>query len=225
MEPKPPVTSWVKTGGICGLIGGCMYFLAAFVNMPAVLKYAAAYSFAPLLAIGCAGLFVFFSGADNKPRFRKAWITATAGVLLLLAMMTVQQTIFSDLQQFPKATYGAINPDGEQVGIGLAAVQPILDIACEIFITTALFLFAFSMLRQTWFWKITGATGFVLALLLVLSNFYTFGIPSIETESINWGPFVAIWLLFVFATLLTSRDKPQEFVNETAPEVSRAHYY
>jgi hypothetical protein len=28
---------WIKTGGICGLAGGCLYFAAAFISIPDLL--------------------------------------------------------------------------------------------------------------------------------------------------------------------------------------------
>jgi hypothetical protein len=58
---------WIKTGCICGLAGGLLYFAAAFIPMPDLLVYIAAFAFGPLLAIGCTGLYYFLSANDESP--------------------------------------------------------------------------------------------------------------------------------------------------------------
>lgn len=204
MKPLTPAKSWIRTGGICGLLGGCLYFLAAFVDMPPFFTYVCAFAFAPLLGVGCTGLFYFLAQVDGAPRLRIAWVSAIAGCLLLLAMLTVQQSIFSTLQQFPKRDDGTISTE---FIAGLNSIQLGLDVAWDILISTSLILFCYSMIRQSIFWKITGIIGLVLALLLLFYNLYYFPVPPIESNSIDWGPMVALWLLFVFAMLLTGQAK------------------
>jgi hypothetical protein len=60
-------TLWIKMGCICGLLGGCLYFAAAFISMPDLLVYIAAFVFGPLPAIGCTGLYYFLSANDESP--------------------------------------------------------------------------------------------------------------------------------------------------------------
>lgn len=204
MQPVAPANAWIKTGGICGILGGCLYFLAAFVEMPPMLTYASAFAFAPLLGVGCTGLFYFLAQADGAPRSRIAWVSAIAGCLLLLAMLTVQQSMFSTLQQFPKKADGSLNTE---FIAALNNIQWRLDVAGDIMISISLILFSYSMLLQTIFWKITGLIGLALALLLLFFNLYYFPQPRGEQESIDWGPLVGLWLLFVFTMLLTGKAK------------------
>lgn len=215
MQPLTPVKSWIKTGGICGLLGGCSYFLAAFVEMPHFFTYMFAFAFAPLLGVGCTGLFYFLAQKDGAPRLRIAWVSAIAGCLLLLAMLTVQQSIFSTIQQFPKRGDGSVSTE---FIAGLDSIQLGLDVAWDIMISISLILFCYSMMRQSLFWKITGVIGLILGLLLLFFNLYYFPTPPAEANSIDWGPLVALWLLFVFAMLLTDQAKlkPAEPVQKVA---------
>jgi len=206
MEPKLPLNTWVKTSAICGLTGGCLYLLAAFVDMHPALTYIAAYTFPILLALGCAGLFYYFSGSETSGEFRTSWLSVVAGTLLVIAMMAIQQSIFSELQRFPKANDGSVNLNSEHVSGNL---QSILKLVWVMLISLALIMFSVSMRRQNWSWKITGTIGLILGVLLLFINGYYYIVPPVEPVAIGWGQLVALWLLFVFATLLTSKVKLQ----------------
>ena len=222
MESRIPLNTWVRTGGICGLIGGFMYLLAAFVEMHPVLTYIAAYSFPLLLAIGCTGLFFFFSNGDDQRPFRAAWVSGIAGGLMLIAMLTVQQSIFSDLQKFPLAADGSVSLASQQLTTELVNG---LHLAWVILVSLSMIFFSHSMRRQSWTWKFTGTTGLVLGVLLLLFNLYSLFTTASESITVSWGQLVAIWLMFVFATLLTSKAKlKHESIVEENPAVSRATY-
>jgi hypothetical protein len=196
---------WIKTGGICGLLGGCLYFAAAFIPMPNLLVYIAAFAFGPLLAIGCTGLYYFLSATDESPRLQIAVVSAIAGGITLLLMLTVQQSIFSVLEKTPAASSAEIKSFGERINNGLNSIHFGMDIAWDVFISTATILFSYSMIKKTGMWKIVGFIGLALGLLLLAFNLYHFPKPPESVGSIDWGPFVAVWYLAVFALLLTKK--------------------
>jgi hypothetical protein len=203
---------WIKTGGICGLLGGCLYFAAAFIPMPDLLVYIAAFAFGPLLAIGCTGLYYFLSASDESPRLQIAAVSAIAGGITLLLMLTVQQSIFSVMEKTPATSSAEIKAVGERINNGLNNVQLGMDIAWDVLICTATILFSYSMIKKTGFWKIFGFIGLVLGLLLLGFNLYYFPKPPDSVGSIDWGPFVAIWYLAVSVILLTKKASVAESV-------------
>lgn len=209
MKDQQLVSQWIKTGAICGILGGSFYFTAAFLPMPDMLVYIAAFGFGPLLAIACTGLFYFLSDGDKSPRLQIALVSAIAGCVLLVAMLTVQQSIFVSLKGFSQATDEIGKTARTQLGAGLNSVQLGLDVAWDIFISIAVILFSYSMFKKSLLWKIVGSVGLVLGLLLLFFNLYYFPTPPIDVDSIDWGPFVAIWLLIVFIFLLTVKATPK----------------
>ncbi len=197
---------WIKTGAICGLLSGGLYFTVAFIPMPDMLVYIAAFAFGPLLAIGCTGLYYFLSATDESPRLQIAVVSAIAGGVTLLLMLTVQQSIFSVLEKTPAESSAEIKAVGERINKGLNNVQLGMDVAWDVLIFTATILFGYSMIKRKGFWKIVGFIGLALGLLLLGFNLFYFPIPPADAGSIDWGPFVAIWYMVVSVILLSSRE-------------------
>jgi hypothetical protein len=198
-------TQWIKTGCICGMLGGCLYFVAAFIPMPDLLVYIAAFAFGPLLAIGCTGLYYFLSATDESPRLQIAVVSAIAGGIMLLLMLTVQQSVFSVLEKTPAESTAEIKAVGERINKGLNNIQLGMDIAWDVLICIATILFSYSMVKRKDFWKIIGFIGLALGFLLLGFNLYYFPKPPDSVGSIDWGPFVAIWYLAVSIILLTKK--------------------
>ena len=196
---------WIKTGAICGLLSGGLYFASAFIPMPDKLVYIAAFAFGPLLAIGCTGLYYFLSATDESPRLQIAVVSAIAGGVTLLLMLTVQQSIFSVLEKTPAESSAEIKAVGERINKGLNNVQLGMDVAWDVLICTATILFGYSMIKRKGFWKIVGFIGLALGLLLLGFNLFYFPIPPADAGSIDWGPFVAIWYLALSLILLSRR--------------------
>jgi uncharacterized membrane protein YedE/YeeE len=209
MNRKPNHIQWIKTGAICGLLGAVVYFGAAFAPLPDLLVYIFAFAFGPLLAIGCAGIYYFLSIQDNSPRLQIAVVSAVAGGITLLIMLTVQQSIFGILEENKKT--GLIDQVVQKnINNGLNSIHWGLDIAWDILISVATILFGYSMFKRTGIWKWLGLLGLLLGLLLLSFNLYFFPHPPASFDSIDWGPFVALWYIIVFITLLASKKKIKE---------------
>ena len=205
MNKENQQNAWIKTGSICGLLGGCMYFAAAFLTMPDLLVYIAAFGFGPLLAIGCTGIYYFLSDGDSSPRLQIAVVSAIAGGITLLLMLTVHQSIFSMTEKTPDNSSAEIMAVGKRMNKGLNSIHYGLDIAWDVLISVATILFGYSMTKKTALWKIAGFIGLALGLLLLAFNLYHFPIPPESAGSIDWGPFTAMWYLFIFILLLTRK--------------------
>ncbi len=205
MNKETQLNTWIKTGAICGLLGGCMYFAAAFLTMPDLLVYIAAFGFGPMLAIGCTGIYYFLSAGDSSPRLQIAVVSAIAGGITLLLMLTVQQSIFSMIEKTPEGSSAEIINIGKRINKGLNSIHYGLDIAWDVLISIATILFGYSMIKKTALWKISGIIGLASGLLLLAFNLYHFPTPPESAGSIDWGPFVAIWYLAVFVIMMLTR--------------------
>jgi hypothetical protein len=190
--------SWIRIGGMCGLLGIGAYLAAAFAPLPDTLAYAAAFAFGPLLAIGSAGLYHCLALHRRTPLAQIAAGAAIAGGITVLVMLTTQQAIFALTERaIAGATDTATADVYRKVAEGLNAVHLGIDIAWDVLISVAVVLFGLAMLRHPRF-------GVAIGLLLLGFNLYYFPTPPANASSVDWGPFVALWMLVVFVMLLRS---------------------
>lgn len=187
---------WIRTGATCGLLSVASYLGAAFLPLPDTLAYAAAFAFGPLLAVGCTGLYHCLAESRRTPLLQIAAAAAVAGGVTVLLMLTVQQSIFAARLAADGAAGAA------PLGAGLNAVHLGLDVAWDVLIGLAVVLFGLAMVGHPQFGGVVGATGSALGVLLVVFNLWYFPEPPGSAGSIDWGPFVALWLLGVFGMLL-----------------------
>lgn len=191
---------WSLIGGVCGVCAVLSYIGAAFIPMPDVLTLAAAFAFGPLLAVACVGLHCATPAWAGLPLTQIAAGFGVAAGATVLAMLSVQQAIFAAL-----GAAGA-NEDMKAVSALAHAVHLGLDVAWDVLISTAVLLFSAGMLGLRGITgKLMGSSGLLLASLLLGYNLWYFPQPPIDADSIDWGPFVALWLLLCFAMLATRR--------------------
>ncbi len=196
-------SAWVKTGGVAGLIGGAMYFMAAFVPLPDLATYIAAFGFGPLLAIGAVGVYHCLALERDSISLQIAVASAVIGAAIVLTMLTVQQSIFGVLGDI-KSSAGA-DASGENLKMIAHALNSIhwgMDVAWDILIAIATMLFGVAMLRHPKFGMIFGVSGIISGALVLSFNLYYFPQPPITVDSIDWGPLAALWFLAVFIKLL-----------------------
>lgn len=201
-KPLQQKLSWIRVGGSCGLAGIALYLAAAFAPLPDMLGYAAAFGFGPLLAVSAIGLYHCLALRRDGPLVQIATLLAIAGGITVLIMLTTQQAIFSLMQ---KAVVQAGEPSAQEVykkiSTSLNAVHLGLDVAWDVLIAAAVILFGLSMLKHPAFGMIVGGLGILLGSLLLVFNLHYFPTPPASAESIDWGPFVALWFVVVFVML------------------------
>ena len=193
--------SWIKTGAVCGLLSMVVYFAAAFAPLPPLATYVAAFAFGPMLAIGCAGLFYFLINDDSSPRVMIATVSGVAASIMLLLMLTVQQSSFATMEKHTGTGNEDIKAGYKYITDGLNSVHFGMDIAWDILISIATILYGYSLLKKTIYWKVLGIVGSLLGLLLLSFNLYHFPTPPESAGSIDWGPFVAIWYIVLFSSI------------------------
>jgi hypothetical protein len=202
---------WMRAGAACGFAGGMAYALAAFAPLPEMLSYAAAFAFGPLLALGIVGLYHGLAtggGPGPGPLLQSAAILGIAGGFTVLIMLTTQQSIFELMDRaIDKAASPAEGEAYRQVLQGLNAVQLGLDVAWDVMIGASVVLFGIAMQGHPAYGRVVGGVGVVLGILLLGFNLYHFPVPPRDSSSIDWGPFVALWMMVVFVMLLRQGRK------------------
>lgn len=195
--------SWMRVGAACGFAGGLAYALAAFAPLPETAGYAAAFAFGPLLSLGLVGLYHGVSSEGPSPLTQGAALLGIAGGFTVLIMLTVQQSIFA---LSGRAIAAAPDPSQadllRQVREGVNAVQLGLDVAWDVMIGSSVVLFGIAMVRHPAYGRVVGGIGVGLGLLLLAFNLRHFPVPPAESASIDWGPFVALWMMLVFVLLV-----------------------
>ncbi len=206
MDPDlDPTLSWIRVGGVCGLLGVAAYLAAAFVPLPDLVGYAAAFGFGPLLVVGVLGLYRCLALRRRGPLVQIAALFGFAGGVTLLSMLTVQQAIRAILKE--AITRAGESPSADvyrQVREGLNAVHLGLDVSWDVLMSVAVLLFGIAMLRHPSFGRILGGVGMALGGLLLVFNLWYFPTPPAAAGSLDWGPFCALWMVVVFVALLRS---------------------
>lgn len=205
--------SWIRAGGICGLLGIGSYLAAAFAPLPDTLGYAAVFAFGPLIAIGAGGLYHGLALFRRTPLVQIATVAAIAAGVTVLIMLTTQQAIFAVMKQTIAQTSDEASADAyRKVATGLDTVHLGIDIAWDVLISIAVILFGFAMLRHPRFGLLIGALGVALGSLLLGFNIWYFPVPPASASSIDWGPFVALWMLATYVMLLRALPWAREQV-------------
>ena len=204
---------WIKISSISGLLGIVLYFLAAFAPLPDVVSYIAAFAFGPLLAVGCVGLYQCLSAHKKSPFLQIGLFCAISSGLLILLMLTVQQSIFeminkaNTIENLPDSIYNFLYYTINSVHWGI-------DVAFDIMLSVATIIFGICMLKHPRFGKIFGGLGVILGSLLLSFNIYFFPTPPESVNSIDWGPFTALWFTLAFILLFFSRRWIVKILNE-----------
>lgn len=195
--------AWIRVGGIAGVASIASYLAAAFLPLPDVAGYFAAFAFGPLVAVGSVGLRALLGLERKGPLVDVAALFGAAAGVTVLIMLTVQQSIFALAARALEAA--GDGPDAAAIGRvrdGLDSVHLGIDVAWDVLIATAVVLFGAAMLRHPRFGRPFGALGILLGLLLLGFNLWYFPVPPASSDSIDWGPFVALWMLATFVLQL-----------------------
>lgn len=195
--------AWIRTGGVCGVLSIVSYLAAAFAPLPDFAGYLAAFAFGPLVAVGSVGLRELLTLERRGPVVDVAALFGVAAGVTVLIMLTVQQSIFALTSRALVAA--GESPEAAVIGRvreGLNSVHLGIDVAWDVLIAAAVGLFGIAMLRHPRFGRFFGALGIALGALLLGFNLWFFPVPPANAESIDWGPFVALWILAAFVLQL-----------------------
>ena len=181
-----------KIGGIAGILSIIFYFsVAVFSFLPDTLALSLAFSFPLLWIIAFMGLYQFLK--NDKPSARIIG-AAVACVFLVVQQanfiwhtQAMEQAATEEAQALLKASFRGTN-----------RVQAGMDVAFDIFITIAWFLFGINIARSAHFNKLLGWMGCLLAAGLLTLNMISFPTAPAEAGLFDLGPFLGIWTLVIY---------------------------
>jgi hypothetical protein len=185
-------------GGIAGMLSVISYLTIAFTSLPDPLVFFLAMMF-PIL--GIVFLFsikeyvnIWFPSHIGNLAFIFGSLAFTLCAIMLSAQMAVQIGI--DL-----SAEGAESQNLKIIKQSLRLIDLGIDVAWDMFITTYLVLFAFSVqkLKALRWW---GAALGVMGIGLMLLNTMTFPNPPAESGYFDLGPFIAMTLMLLGAQML-----------------------
>lgn len=198
-------TSWIKTGAWAGIISILCYLTAIFAPLPDQISLVLVFHFGILLSLGFYGLsYDFITQSKSEiPAILMRYAGLIAGALVT-TMLVVQQSLFMEYDTLIEKASDADKLLMKQTGIMplLNTVHFGLDIAWDLYISWTGILLGIAMYLSEKYNNIVAAYFFVLHLLLLVFNLYTFPIPPGDAGLIDLGPFVAISYLLMFVYLL-----------------------
>lgn len=201
-----------KIGALAGILSIVFYFsVAVFSFIPDPLVLILAFAFPLLWIIGFMGLYHFLKRQNHTASLEIGYLFGIIGATIACVFLVIQQANFIWHEQ---AIQGASDEDAKillkSVFKGVNRVQASMDVAFDIFITIAWFLFGINIAKSPDFHKILGWTGSLISAGLLTLNMITFPVAPAESGLIDLGPFLGLWSLVTFvwfAMILMKKKK------------------
>lgn len=183
---------WAGATAISGIVGIVAYIgtIAASHSTSPIIAVPLLFAFAFGITVSSIGLYHILGGTTGS---RMALIAAVANVIAaaqLLAMLMVQMSVYSVVQQ----------PDA-----ALKAVWWGLDVAWDLYVGTGTILFALCMFGRRGLGAWLAVPGLLIGSLLLIFNIATFPNPPDTVGLVDFGPLVGLWYLVVYVRLGVSQ--------------------
>ena len=179
---------WAPVTAISGIVGIVAYTgtLAASHSTSPVIAVPLLFAFAFGITVSSIGLYQILGGKTGSQMVLIAAVANVIAAAQLLAMLMVQMSVYSLVQQ-PEAA--------------LKAVWWGLDVAWDLYVGTGTILFALCMFGRRglgiWF----AVPGLLIGGLLLIFNIATFPKPPDTAGLVDFGPLVGLWYLVVYVRL------------------------
>lgn len=199
-SPSPPLLPLQKAGAVAGILSIVFYFsVAAFSFLPDAIALSLAFSFPLLWIIAFMGLYHFLKAENHSASLEVGYLFGIIGAALACVLLVVQQAnfIWHD-EAMAVATTEEARGLLKAAFRGANRVQAGMDVAFDIFITVAWFLFGINIARSPHLNKALGWLGCLLSAGLLSLNMITFPTAPAEAGLFDLGPFLGIWTLVVF---------------------------
>jgi hypothetical protein len=183
-ESKEPILRWIRCGAVCGVAACVVYPSLIFIPLPDRAAALLAAAWGPLLGIASLGLCKLLQVERRLIGAQLGAVLNIAAGALVTSMLLVQIA-------------AGMRASGEKVPRDLVSVWLGLDVAWDVYVGLGTAFFAWAMLRHARFGVVFGASGLVVAVVLLALNLYTFPEPPGEAGLFDAGPFVGLWYLAV----------------------------
>jgi hypothetical protein len=201
------LVGWTRIGIAAGLLACLVYPIMVLVSLPRIPQLMLGASFGPALAAASVALARILQARRRAPSLELAAIFNALAGALVTAMIIVQLAI--NYSTAPAADEQLIRVLKNRLwGVVLG-----LDVAFDVFIGLATFLFAVNMMRDPRFGRIIGWAGaFVAVVPLLGANIFYFPDPPYVHGFPHVGIFTGLWYLAVVLTLIHSVRKGRAWV-------------
>jgi len=159
------IKNWIKLGIISGLIASFLYPALIFVPMPKIFQLILMMAWGPLLGISAVGGYYFLAIHKKTVSLQIAVISQIIAGVLVTTMLLVQSAIELSKPEF-------IDPASAWVWTSLHRVQLGIDVAWDVYLVLACFLFALNMFNHPKFGKIFSISGILISIALIVFNIF-----------------------------------------------------
>ena len=150
------------------------------------------------------GLYSFLKRKSPTATIEIAYIFGIIGAAIACMLIVVQQANFMWHSEAMSSTTSEETKSLLQATYrGANRVQAGLDVAFDIFITIAWFLFGLNIAKNKSFNKVLGWSGSLIALTLLALNIYSFPNAPAESGLFDLGPFLGLWALVFYVWFTT----------------------
>lgn len=202
--------SWTRFGLWTGGLTLACYLVRFVPNrhvLPDAIGNVPWFSFGVFFALFSLALYRVMQPAADGPVLQGALLCNALAAGLNAGMFTVQGATFTIGFDFiERATDPSTRALAYQIMNTTNAAQLGLGMAWDIFLAAGILLFAFAMRADPRFGRWLCGAGIVVAILLLVLNFWTFPMPPAEAGLVDVGPGVGIWYTLVLVQLARSRD-------------------
>ena len=214
-----------KTAAISGILSIVLYFSAAVLPfIPDFLATLFGISFPLLWIIAFMGLRHHLRRDLRTSTLEIGYLFGVIGAAIACTFIIVQQANFEWHKVAMKSANSELAVTMARSSFnGVNRVQSAMDVAFDVFITIAWFLFGLNLFQNKNFGKIIGSVTCILSAGLLILNLITFPNPPGETGLIDLGPFLGIWLLFIYiklAKISFGGKNDADYENEETPPKS-----
>jgi len=218
----------VKIGGLCGIMA--MLLLAAVIIATNLLPgfntestegflsamgkvrgspimmimFLLTAAFGPLGIVAFLGLHRSLTAERSSVMSQIATIFGCTAFVLVDAMLIVQGTVNMRMGKMYLSASPAEQPIILSLYRGLRSIDLGLDLAWDVFIAIAVFLYGIVMIRNRHFGRLLGISGILIAAALLLLNAATVPTPPGSAGLVDLGPLLFLWILLVSVQLVRS---------------------
>ena len=179
---NPPEIRWIQSGVVAGLCASVLYPILLFAPLPLAATAAVAAFLGPSIGIGSLGLRHLLRLCGRSVGATLGAVCCVTAGALFTGMALVQLAV--------RHAVPDVMPQSNLVGVWLG-----LDVAWDVYIGLGTIFFAWSMVGHARFRRPFAIPGFVLGVLVIVLNLYTFPAPPADAGLVDVGPFVGLWYL------------------------------
>ena len=188
-----------KIGGIAGIISIVFYISAVAIPLPSPIPRLLAFTFPLLWILSYMAFYHFLKKERHTPSLEIAYIFGIIGAALACSLLVVQQAnIIWHNEAMESAQTDEARALLKAAYRGANRVQAGLDVAFDIFITIAMFLFGINLAKSSRLPSFLGIVMSLIAAVLLVFNMVTFPDAPAEAGLIDAGPFLGLWMLLVY---------------------------